>query len=390
MRDKMKHLPVNWIDGMKINKNHFIAQDDAWKDALHDASSLAVSPLKYGILPPAIDGADTFNVKIALDNQGLLRVNVLSVQAVTAGGIRMQLPATASMATEDLPATSFQFQPAAGESAYWIILVINPFERKPAGSPDLNETPPRFPGVVPAYEVQVISESQYSQFAMNPYALTVGKVNINGNDIRVDEDYIPPCFSVNAHPDLLSLHAELDQRLSNIELRTSQIVQKIYKKSQQNELSELVLFLCDRVMLYLAPTITNIRWMTPYESPASLFAQVVSFARVMKNTIDLRTGTGKDEMMNYFTEWCELKQGEFINMLSTISSFRFDNNDLNKDIRRIVAFINIISRLFETLSNLEFIGKRKESGIFVKEEQNYDQREQSSAEQAKPKRRFFG
>lgn len=388
MRDKTNHLPVNWIDGMKINKNHFIAQDNAWKAALQDASSLAVSPLKYGILPPAVGGDDTFNVKISLDNQGMLRVNVLSVQAVTCGGVRIQLPAISG--ADDLPATSFQFQPASGESVYWIVLMVNPFERQPAGSPDLNETPARFPGVVPVYEVQVISESQYGQFAANPYTLVIGKVTINGNDIRVDEDYIPPCFSVNAHPDLLSLHAELDQRLSNIELRTSQIVQKIYKKSQQNELSELVLFLCDRVMLYLAPTITNLRWITPYDAPASLFAQVVSFARVMKNTIDLRTGTGKDELMNYFSEWCELKQGEFLNMLSTISGFRFDNNDLNKDIRRIVAFINIISRLFDTLSNLEFIGKRKESGIFVKEETPYDQREQSSSEQPKPKRRFFG
>ena len=388
MRDQTRHLPVNWIDGMKINKNHFIAQDDAFRDALHDTASLAVSPLRYGILPPSTAGEETFDVKISLDNQGLLRVNVLSIQAVTPGGVRMQLPASSGVSAEDLPAVSFPFTAATGESNYWIVLIVNPYERKPAGSPDLKETPPRYPGVVPSYEVQVVSDSQYRQFAAHPYALIIGKVNVNGNDIRVDEDYIPPCFSVNAHPDLLSLHAELDQRLSNIELKTSLIVQKIYKKSQQNEVSELVLFLCDRVMLYLAPTITNLRWMSAYDSPAALFAQVVTFARIMKNTIDLRTGTGKDELMNYFSEWCELKQGEFINMLTTISAFRFDNNDLNKDIRRIVAFINIISRLFETLSNLEFIGKRKESGIFVKEEQNYEAATDNN--QPKQKRRFFG
>ena len=387
MRDQTKHLPVNWIDGMKINKNHFIAQDDAWKDALHDTAALSVSPIRYGVIIPSAAGEDTFNVKVSLDNQGVLRVNVLSVQAVTPGGVRIQLPAISGINPEDLPATSFQFSPAAGESIYWVVLVVNPFDRKPAGSPDLNETPPRYPGVVPAYDIQIVSDSQFRQFAAHPYALTIGKVLINGNDIRVDEEYIPPCFSVSAHPDLLSLHGELDQRLGNIELRVSQIVQKIYKKSQQNELSELVLFLCDRVMLYLAPTITNLRWVTPYESPAGLFAHVVSFARVIKNTIDLRTGTGKDELMNYFSEWCELKQGEFISMLSTVSAFRFDNNDLNKDIRRIVMFVSIISRLFETLSNLEFIGKRKESGIFVKEEQTYEAPADNSPKQ---RRRFFG
>jgi hypothetical protein len=49
--------------------------------------------------------------------------------------------------------------------------------------------------------------------------------------------------------------------------------------------------------------------MVPHESPAALFEPIVSLARVMKNTIDLRTGTGKDEMMNYFSEWSELKAG---------------------------------------------------------------------------------
>ena len=45
MRDRIRNLPVNWIDGMKINKNHFIAQDDAWRDALNDVGSLSVSHL---------------------------------------------------------------------------------------------------------------------------------------------------------------------------------------------------------------------------------------------------------------------------------------------------------------------------------------------------------
>jgi len=377
---------------MKINKNHFIAQDDAWKDALHDVASMNLSPLRYGILPPSAAGEETFDVKVSLDNQNVLRVNVLSLQAVTPGGVRIKLPALTlpgQVASEGLPATTFPFATAAGENVYWVVLIINPYERLPAGSPDLSENPPRYPSVTPSCEVMVIADSQYKQYAAHPYALYVGKVTVDGNDVRVDEDYLPPCFSVSAHPDLLALHGELDQRLSNIEARCSQIVQKIYKKSQQNEISELVLFLCDRVMLYLGPAITNLRWLTAHESPARLFAEVVSLARIMKNTIDLRTGTGKDELMNYFTEWCELKQGEFISMLTTVSSFRFDNNDLNKDVRRIVAFINIINRLFETLSNLEFIGKRKEAGIFVKEEHHYEQNT-ASAEQAKPRRRFFG
>ena len=30
MQSNTEYLPVNWVDGMKINKTHFIAQDNAF------------------------------------------------------------------------------------------------------------------------------------------------------------------------------------------------------------------------------------------------------------------------------------------------------------------------------------------------------------------------
>src|SRR6478735_5007333 len=99
MRDQRKHLPVNWIDGMKINKAHFIAQDNAWQDALHDTATLSVSPLRFGVLPPSVAGDDSFDVSISYDNQQALRVHIRSLQAITSGGVRIMLPALAGTNT---------------------------------------------------------------------------------------------------------------------------------------------------------------------------------------------------------------------------------------------------------------------------------------------------
>jgi hypothetical protein len=389
MRDNLKHFPVNWINGMKINKDHFIAQDDGWKDALNDIAALYLSPVRYGVLPATASGDETFNVKITVDNQNTLRVAVLACNAITPGGVRIILPSLASSANTDVdgvPATSFQFSPTAGEAVWWVVLTVNPFEKQPAGSPDLDDSPPRFPFVVPTYTVQIISDTQLSQFATNPYALIIGKVFVTANEVKVDSNYIPPSFSISAHHDLVSLYSEIDNFLGGLETRCSQIVQKIYRKSQQNELSELVQFLCDRIMLYLSQSITNMRWTIMHESPASLFAVIASLARVMKNSIDLRTGSGKEEMMNYLSEWCELKQGELESMLSSIANLRYDNNDINRNIEKVVSFVKVTSKLFDTLSKLEFIGKRRETGIFVKEEPIATVAEN----QTKARRRFFG
>ncbi|MGB4844273.1 MAG: hypothetical protein WBP16_07400 [Ferruginibacter sp.] len=388
MRDKQKHFPVNWIDGMKINKNHFIEQDNAWTDALQGMVSLGLSPLRFGVLPASAAGEETFNVKISYDNQNSLRVSVLACQAVTSGGVHISLPAFSTVGQTEsgnILTSSFPFTASNSESNWWLFLFAHPFEKQAAGSPDLAENPPRFPNVLPTYTLQLISESNYKQHAHHPYGIAVGKVSIVSNDVRIDDEYIPACFSVNAHPDLLSLHGELDKYLANVESNCSEIVQKIFKKNQQNEISELVMFLCDRVMLYLGQAITNMRWNMVYSAPAAMFEVISTMARVMKNSIDMRTGSGKEELMNYMSEWCELKQGELETMLSSLANTGFDQNDINKNIQKIVQFVKVTARLFDTLSKLEFIGKRRESGIFVKEESV-----QQAETQTKPRRRFLG
>lgn len=391
MRDYPKHLPVNWIDGMKINKGHFIAQDNAWTDALQEVGALATSPIRFGILPATFPGEDTYNVKLSLDNQQSLRVSVLACQAVTPGGVRINLPAFngfSRTATDGVPALSlsFSFEEAKAATDWWVILTVNPFEKQPAGNPDLSETPPRFPHVLPSYTIQVVSENEYNQFMYHPYSITVGKILVNGNNVAVEYDYIPPCYSLSASPDLVNLHAAIDQFMSRLEVLCSLIVQKIFQRDQQNDISRLVMFLCDRVILYLGQAITNIRWVMMHESPVMLFQCVANLARVMKNTIDLRTGSGKDVLMTYLSDWCELKQGELENLLAGMANIRYDNNDVNRNIGQITAFVETTKRLFEKLNTLEFIGKQKDSGPFVKEEKL----DKSEPGETNTRRRFFG
>jgi hypothetical protein len=387
MRSQRKYYSVNWMDGMKINKDHFIAQDNAAQDAMSDIATLGLSAIRYGVLPASAAGDESYNVKIALDNQNTLKATVIGLQAVTPGGVRIAYPGLS--ASEAALTTSFQFSPSGTESVYWIVITVHPFDRKPSGNPDSNENPPRFPYVQADYKLHVVSESQYPQYARNPFALVIGKVSVNGNNIRVEDEYIPPCIAVNASTDLMGLHGELDQFLAGLELRCSQIVQKIFRKSQQNDLSELAMFLCDRIMMFIGQAITDMRWNLIYETPAKMFSTIISLARVMKNTIDLRTGSGKEELMNYLSEWCELSQGELENMLSGLAGLRYEHNDINSNILPVIRFAKVTGKLFESLSNLEFIGKRKESGIFVKEEQNTNQNANNGTDQ-KPKRRFFG
>lgn len=362
MRDRLKHYFVNWVDGMKISKSHFIDQSNAFKDVLHDIAALHLTPHRYGILPPSVAGENTFSVKVSLDNQNTLRVVVEACQAITPGGVRIALPAFSSLAPTEadyMPVTLFPFSSTNEELDWWIVLIIHPFDTVPAGPPDLSENPPRSHNLLPTYTIQVVSSQQYKQFAYYPYALTIGKVFVKGDKIDLADYYIPPCLSVSAHPELISLLNQFSVYLASLERHCARIVQKVFKQNEPNTITDAVMFVCDRIMLYLGQALTATHWNLLHDSPSALFFSMASLARVIRNTIDLRIGSGKEELLNYLSEWCEIKQGVLETMLNSIANMTYEHNDVNKNISEAAVFVQKIDELFDKLSKLEFIGKPK-------------------------------
>lgn len=376
---------VNWTDGMKLNKDAFIAQSNAHTFDLHTLVASTLSPMRYGILPVK----DSFHVQMNTDNQNTLRVSILGCQAITMGGAHISINATDTTSHTDANPSVSLALPASVTEVHWVVLIVNPFDHVPFGHINPQENPPRFPYIKSKFAIQLVADYDLNQYAQNPYSLIIGKLLPVGGYLKTDPDYMPPCLSVNASQDLLGLHSELDTFLANLEQSCAQIVQKIYKKSQQNELAELAQFVCDRLMLYLSKAITDFRWLYIYDSPAKMISSIIGLARALKNIIDLRTGSGKEELMNYLSEWSELNQGELEHLLNKMAMLRYNHNDINDNVNTLIQFAKVIGKLFNTLSNLEFIGKKKESGIFVKEGYINDSGE-SNNNTPKPKRRFFG
>ena len=88
MYNKLTFKPVHWLDGMKMNKHHFIATDHAFIDAYRDALQTVLTPNNYGLIPT--EDRNAFNASISIDNQHVIRATLLSCEAVTLGGCQYQ------------------------------------------------------------------------------------------------------------------------------------------------------------------------------------------------------------------------------------------------------------------------------------------------------------
>src|SRR5579859_2519803 len=383
------YLPVNWIDGMKINRSHFIAQDNAVIFHLAQVAGSMLNDYNYGLLP-AGNGSPALKLFLSTDNQQRVQVRIQQCRAITAGGYYFDFREDTALSGASLQAplltNPIAFKELKGRSAlFYIVLTVNPYKRIPYGAADPSELPPRNPFVRPFFSADLVPVEEMTRNKPGAFQLAVGKVRIEETRALLEEDYIPPCHSISSHSDLLEIHAALEQFFGKMEVWSIQILQKIFQKKQANDLSAIVQKMCEQFTVFTASRLAELKTTGIVQPPVWLVSNAASMARLIKNILDAYQGSGKEELINYFTEWCNISQGELEGAIVALTNYQYDHHDINSAVEKITTFTKIISQLFNQLSRLEYIGKRKDTGIFVKEEVVAAQ----PVEQPAPKRRSF-
>ena len=373
MDDNYYYLPVNWMDGMKINKNHFVTQENALQFQLAQNTSALLNELNYGLLPVQ-NGGSGLKLFISTDNQKRIQVRIQKCRALTAGGYYIEFNEDTMIkgAALSTPITSALFPLAdlkKKSTQFYIVLTINPYKRTPHGLVDIAEIPPRLPYSLPGVSVDLIAVEDVERNMLGSFQLPVGKLAIEDQRVVLEEDYIPPSTSVMSHPELLEIHGGLEQFYGKMETYSLQIIQKIFQKKQSNELAVIVQKLCENILMFTASQLADLKSTGLVRPPVSLIIKISSLARLMKNTLDIYLGSGKEELITYFTEWSNINQGELERVIMELSNHQYDHLDINESMDKVTEFTRIVSGLFHRLARLEYIGKRKEAGIFVKEEE---------------------
>jgi hypothetical protein len=212
MAEPLKHFPVNWVDGMKIKKQHFIDTENAMLDQIRDAISGGLHAQNYGLLPAKAESKESLRCWFIADNQQQWRIKLTECRAVTPGGARIEIPEhtvhSLKYATT-FPEAVYNWDPQHTENVYYILIQVNPFNRQPSGEPLLTEDPPRLPYATPEYNLYVAPVSQLPNGQLGSYQMVLGRIFIVDGRPQLDDDYIPPCSMVSSHPALTDLHQEL-------------------------------------------------------------------------------------------------------------------------------------------------------------------------------------
>jgi hypothetical protein len=363
----IKYYPVNWIDGMKLNREHFQQMEFALTDAVRDGVNQTMHAWNFGLLPGLQGPESSLQLQLDIDKAGLIRVRLDTCRAVTMAGARIDLvtiPGQQLHASVGELNAEYNFLTANGKNLF-VVLSVNPFERDYFGEPDPGEHPPRYPLTKPKYSLDIIPQDQFLE--VGPFHVPVAKLQVQNNAVFPVNGYIPPCTSMAAHHVLHDLHDELQHFYSQMEIHTSTIVQKIFQKAQKKDLAEMAQYICERMLQYFPQIIHQQRWLAFDQPPVHEIARLAGLARVMKNALEVRSGSGREEFINYLTEWDEfnLQQGEFEALLNDLLHLEYDHLDIQNSVEKAHRFMSVMNQVFMKLAKLDYIGKREDPGIIV-------------------------
>ncbi|MEN8115742.1 MAG: hypothetical protein ABFS16_02110 [Bacteroidota bacterium] len=369
MENKRVDLPVNWIDGMKINKDHFIATDNNITQQIKDTYLSFINPFNYGLLLQDESNNDSLKIIIDIDNQSFIHAKVLSCKAITRSGSRIEIQDnyfTENDLSQSIPKAIISAENKTDED-YYIALSVDPFERVPFGVPLAEENPPRLPNVLPGYSVTIHKKDELNSVG-NENSLIIGKLQISDNKPELDDTFIPPCQTIYSHPKLVEYHSQLVKILGQIEIDIVDILRRIKDKKQATTIAQTVAEVADSMLGFMSVHMVEFRRIAKYKPPVYIFEQIATLARVVNNSINKQSSTDREELLNYIQDWSSLNRGVFEELISNAIEYKYNHDDINSSINTMAPFVNAISGVCNTLSNLDFIGKKKDRHIFVKEQ----------------------
>lgn len=369
MSPKLKYLSINWEDGMKINKNHFIQQENVSLERINDVAAGFLNNKNYGLLPIDQELESSIKTTIKIDNQEFLKVKIFICRAISPGGARIEILEEHSLPEFEINISAELQASAAGEGDdYFVLLSVDSFNKQPFGELNAEEEPPRYPYLFPGFKINLLPEKKVANTTVNPYSFYIGKLFLSKDKPEIIDDYIPPCRTINSHNDLIVFYNSVEKFFSKLELALLSIIRKIKEKNQESDLAQSVHFLAQKLLEYVTRNHLRLKWEIPDAPPILLFEYIATSAREIRNAIDSLPAAHKEEMLNYFTNWSELKQGDFEKLLVYCVNFEYQHYDIITSIEQFTEFIQIIATLFDKLDSLAYIGKKKETNIFVKEQ----------------------
>jgi len=368
MFDPIKNGFVNWADGMKISQSHFHQLQKAVNDRVHDSRATNIRNDNFGLIPSGYNAIDALDYDLRVEDRQSLKIKIRQCRAISPAGDRIEIIANSEHSSHQNFERTIKLNQSILDTngTFYITLRANSEEQHLYGEPDEDESPARLPFIEQALELGIAEAiGQAKQVFKN--SVIIARFTVENGEISEDINYIPPCSAMASHRDLSEFAFKYAQFLGDLESDLFKINKNVSGKDQLTHLAQSVVDLARNVILSIQQEIDFIRMFSEYSTPSLFVLNAKKIARSIKNAIELNSNDKKEELLNYIQEVIDINPGEYLTVNARVLDLEYDHYNIQEALHVILQFCKINGKLISEWSNLDYIGKKKKTGIFVGE-----------------------
>ena len=351
---------VNWTDNMALRASRLHQQDDFFIDHIRESVSIRTNSYNYGLLPFDSHMGVEHGIQINQQITDRIEIKLVFCNAITSSGFRVDFHAS-NGTSELIKSYSIKSDIEKNITQWDIILSVDPFDREAFGPPDPHETPPRHPNSRPTYKLFVMPKGEIHLNELGSHYLTIGRIRKDSNRFAVDSAFIPPCTTINSHPELMNYYTSFGQIFRGLEGSNKLIISKINERASKDPLANNILKVCSEVERFIADISFDYRNKAESYPPVDIIGYVSRLAHHIYSNLCFLTPIQKEDVLKYFYEWSDISPGSFEEMTANTLELVYDHSDIRASMVQSNIFLHNILDLWQRLSTLQYIGQHKES-----------------------------
>lgn len=356
------HLPVNWVNGLKLTSRHFFANQYSQTEALNREAGRGLTGYSYG-LGEVLEGIDNnLEIEISGDTISTLRVHLKSCNAITRGGLPI-IYYEGLYGDEKPGATISESALQAEDNEYMVLISVDPYHLIPVGEPDPEEVPLHHPYVLPSIKLHIIPKSQVNKSFYSRNFLLVAEVYRQGNTYKINQQYIPPVQHSACHDGIKTFISQLTNKLRSIKEDVKLIYSRNVADKRRDTLANNTFELCKAFSSFYNSRIFFLEQVALEQPPIYLVQAVNELANGLNSALQSLSEAEKEQLLQYFYEWTNVTPSEFITKIESVTGLMYEHTDINQSLQTAGAFMTLLSKMFHKMSELEYIGMVRENII---------------------------
>ena len=360
---KIEYLPVNWVNGLKLNNGHFFETYYNMVDTVRQNREESLTSYSYGFGENLTETKNPIEMEMKGDTIETFSIRLKSCNAITRSGLSIIYDPT--LYGDYVPTVKVKEVDAdlKKDQIFYIVLSVNPYKLLPVGMPDPEVTPLHHPYALPEINLQLMTEAQVNRDFMEYNCIIAGKCIAEGGLFKIDEQYIPPVQRICHDERLLSFLDIFQKHVKGIYDYTLSIYRKNVTDVRRDKLVENTFALCNAVQDFYDMSVFDLERLSAEQPPIHLVYLANKLANKLLTTLRIMPEKESEYLLQYFNEWTNISPAEVQQTLGEVEGIEYKHTDIRPTLKSIISFMKLLEKLFKKMSELEYVGLMRENII---------------------------